>query len=99
MVRPMEIIPGVGVSSARIGDRREDIEGRLGSPTFGPRGRKSIYAGDPGLVVWYAAGGIAEAIEIGYEGEGGEGVFLQGVQLTGRLLDDVVAELVAKGYT
>lgn len=37
-------------------------------------------------------------MEIAYSGDGGEEVFFDGVQLTYRFLDDVVADLAARGY-
>lgn len=95
----MEIIPGVGVSLARIGDRREDVEGRIGAPVHGPGGRKAVYDTTPGIVIGYTPEHTVEVVEIGYSGDGREEAFLQGVQLTFRFLDDVVAELAAKGYS
>jgi hypothetical protein len=95
----VEIIPGAGVPLVSIGDRREDVERRIGGPVHGPGGRKAVYATTPGVVVGYTPDGTVEVVEIGYSGDGGEEVFLQDVQLTFRFLDDVVAELTAKGYT
>jgi hypothetical protein len=37
-------------------------------------------------------------VEVAYSGDGGEEVFFEGVQLTFQFMDDVVADLAARGY-
>ncbi|MFC6023340.1 hypothetical protein ACFP2T_45200 [Plantactinospora solaniradicis] len=95
----MDIIPGVGVATARIGETRAEVEARIGSPVHGPGGAKAVYDTTPGLVISYTPEDTVELVEIAYSGDGAEEVFFDGVQLTFRFLDDVVADLTAKGYT
>nr|MDT0656416.1 hypothetical protein [Micromonospora sp. DSM 115978] len=94
----MEIIPAVGVDQARIGEPRSDVEARIGAPVHGPGGRKAVYDTEPGLVICYTPDHRVELVEIGYSGDGGEEVFFDGVQLTFRFLEEVVADLAAKGH-
>ncbi|WP_155371077.1 hypothetical protein [Catellatospora vulcania] len=94
----MEIIPGVGVEPAKIGDRREAVEQRLGPPVHQDLSRHAVYASDPMLSVTYDLDGIVELVDAAYSGHhGGEELFLRGVQLTYRFMDDVVADLAAMG--
>jgi hypothetical protein len=95
----MEIIPETGVPLVKIGDHRTDVEERIGRPVHGPGGRKAVYDTRPGLVLGYTPEDIVEVVEIGHSGDGSDEAFFQGVQLTFRFLDDVVADLTAKGYT
>nr|WP_018352657.1 hypothetical protein [Longispora albida] len=95
----MEIIPGVGVDMVKIGDRREVAESRLGAPVHPGRDRRAVYSSDPMLVVTYDADDIVELVEASCSGQhGGEEIFFNGVQLTCRFMDDVVADLAALGH-
>ncbi|MEO3809488.1 hypothetical protein ABGB17_10860 [Sphaerisporangium sp. B11E5] len=95
----MEIIPGRGVALAKIGETRADVEERVGEPAHGPGRARAVYPTTPALVVHYDRDDTVELVELGYGGRGGGEVFFDGVQLTFRFLDDVVADLAAKGYT
>ncbi|MFJ9705715.1 hypothetical protein [Streptomyces sp. NPDC101234] len=96
----MEITPGLGIDLVKIGDRRPQVEDRIGPPHHGPGGRRAVYTTSPMLVITYAADETVELVEIRYSGEGGDTeVNFDGVQLTHRFLDDVVADLHALGYT
>ncbi|MEU9621034.1 MULTISPECIES: hypothetical protein [unclassified Streptomyces] len=96
----MEIIPGRGVELVVIGDRRAQVEERLGPPRGDPDRDPAVYATTPPLVISYAPDGTVELVEIGYSAQGGEAeASYDGVQLTHRLIDVVVAELHARGYT
>jgi hypothetical protein len=96
----MEIIPGRGVDLVKIGDHRSQVEARVGPPHHGPGGERAVCSTSPTLVITYAADDTVELVEIGYSGEGGDAeAQYDGVQLTYRLLDDVVSELHARGYT
>ena len=57
-----------------------------------------MYDTDPKLVLTYTEDDTVELVEIAYSGDGGEEVFFDGVQLTYRFIDDVVADLAVKGY-
>jgi hypothetical protein len=93
----MEIIPGEGVEQAKVGESREDVERRIGRPVHPGRSSKAVYDTSAALVVSYQ-GRHVEIVEIAYSGDGGEEVHFDGVQLTYRFIDDVVAFLAAKGY-
>ncbi|WP_214416986.1 hypothetical protein [Sphaerisporangium fuscum] len=95
----MEIIPGHGVAMVKVGEARADVEGRIGVPVHGPGGAKAVHSTTPMLVISYTPDDTVELVELAYDGQGGEEVFFDGVQLTFRFLDDVVADLLAKGYT
>ena len=94
----MEILPGVGVDQVKIGDRREGVERRVGSPVHPGPSRKAVYRTAPMLVISYTTDDTVELVEVGSSGSGGDEVFFDGVQLTYRFMDDVVADLEAKGH-
>jgi hypothetical protein len=89
----MEIIPGEGVELARLGETRVAVESRVGAPVHGPGGVRAVYDTTPALVISYTSADRVEIVELAYSGEGREEVFFDGVQLTYRFLDEVVAEL------
>jgi hypothetical protein len=92
-------MPGVGVDAVKIGDHREEVERRLGSPVHPGRDRNAVYASDPTLVITYDRDDTVELVEAGYSGHhGGDEVFFNGVQLTYRFMEDVVADLAAMGH-
>ncbi|WP_192582837.1 hypothetical protein [Streptomyces triticiradicis] len=43
----MEIIPGIGVNTVRIGDRRSQVEESIGPPHHGPGGQRAVYTTFP----------------------------------------------------
>ncbi|WP_432968553.1 hypothetical protein [Dactylosporangium sp. CA-233914] len=94
----MEILPGEGVAAAKVGQRRDDVEARIGAPVHPRRSSKAVYNTTPMLVISYYDDDTVELVEIGYSGDGGEEVFFDGVQLTYRFMDDVVADLAARGH-
>jgi hypothetical protein len=93
----MEILPGEGVELVRVGETRDAVEARLGPPPHPGISARSIYDTEPTLVVDYD-GDVVELVELGSSVEGGEQATLDGVQLTSRFMDDVVAELIALGH-
>lgn len=95
----MEITPERGVPLVHLGDRRTDVEDRVGEPVHGPGGSRAVYKTTPMLVVHYLPDDTVELVEIGYSGDGREEVTFDGVQLTYRFIDDVVADLEARGHT
>nr|WP_296071230.1 hypothetical protein [uncultured Actinoplanes sp.] len=90
----VEILPGVGVAQVRVGDRRDEVEARLGPPHHPGRDSRAVYGERPSVVVTYAEDDTVEVVEL----SGGEEVFVDGVQLTHRFVDEVVADLSARGY-
>lgn len=94
----VEILPGVGVATARVGEHRDEVERRIGKPFHPGRDSRAVYDVTPMLVLTYAEDETVEVVELAYSPDGGEQVFFDGVQLTYRFLDDVVADLAAKGY-
>jgi hypothetical protein len=95
----MEIIPGVGVAAAKIGDTRAAVEARVGRPLHGPRDARAVYDTKPHLVITYAPEDTVELVELGYARDDRHQVFVDGVALTYRFIDDVVQDLARKGYT
>ncbi|MFC4122099.1 hypothetical protein [Nonomuraea zeae] len=93
----MEIFPGTGVHLVQVGDRRTEVESRIGGPVH-DRSSKNVYDTAPMLIIHYAQDDRVELVEIGYSGSGGEEVFFDGVQLTYRFMDEVVSDLAAKGH-
>ncbi|MEV0489870.1 hypothetical protein [Streptomyces atratus] len=72
----------------------------MGQPHHGPGGDRAVYDTSPKLMITYAADGTVELVEICHNGGSGDAeACYDGVRLTHRFLDDVVAELHAKGYT
>ena len=93
----MEIIPGEGLSSVRIGARRADVVAAAGEPvTDGPVAWYD--EAQPPFSVHYDADDVVELIEVAHSGGRGDEAELDGIRLTSRLLDDVVADLSAAGY-
>ncbi|WP_109593107.1 hypothetical protein [Actinoplanes xinjiangensis] len=91
----MEILAGEGVAMVKVGESRDVVESRIGAPMHPGRSSRAVYDTDPMLVITYREDETVELVEIGY---GGEEVFFEGVQLTYRFMDDVVAELAAGGH-
>lgn len=93
----MEIMPGVGVQAVKIGAPRGEVEQRLGPPAHGGNHSRSVYDSvDPMLVVTYDQDDVVELVEVGYGLD--HQVFFDGVQLTYRFMDEVMADLAAKGH-
>lgn len=93
----MEIIPGVGVEAVKIGDPRGEVEQRLGPPVHAGNHTRCVHDSiDPMLVVTYGQDDLVELVEVGYGVD--DQVFFDGVQLTYRFMDDVMADLAAKGH-
>ena len=93
----MEIIPGVGVEAVKIGDPRGEVEQRLGPPVHAGNHTRCVHDSiDPMLVVTYDQDDLVELVEVGHGVD--DQVFFDGVQLTYRFMDDVMADLTAKGH-
>ena len=82
---------------ASIGDTRAIVESRMEAPPT--TGTRSVYNTAPPLIVTYTDEGVVELVEVSYSGGGSrDEVFLGDVQLTYRLMDDVVADLERSGH-
>ena len=93
----MEIIPGKGLPLVRIGARRADVVAAVGPPVTD--GRVAWYhEAQPPFAVHYDGDDVVEYVEVANGGGRGEEVELDGIRLTSRLLDDVLADLAAAGY-
>ena len=95
----MEIIPGVGLPVAKVGQTLADIEALVGLADdiqLDPD-RAFWHRHYPGFSANFDGDGVAELIEAYYSQGGRDQVTLGGVQLTFRLMDDVVADLEAAG--
>ncbi|MYS87450.1 hypothetical protein [Embleya scabrispora] len=95
----MNIIPGRGVALVEVGESRAEVEARIGEPVHGPGRSKAVYRTDPTLVICYLPDDTVELVELGHGAGTRTEVHLDGVQLTWRFLDEVVAELTALGHT
>jgi hypothetical protein len=93
-----EVLPGIGTAMAQVGQTLEQIEAVAGPPsvTDGPRGLWNEHT--PAFVVHTDADGIAELVEIAHGESGEPQATLHGIQLTFRLMDDVVADLERAGF-
>jgi len=94
----MEILPGIGVELARIGELRVDVERRIGRPVHDQPSERGVYATTPMLIISYDENDVVELVEIAH-GNGRKEASIAGVRLTWRFLDDVVADLRSKGYS
>jgi hypothetical protein len=94
----MQITPAVGIPGVSIGDSRAAVEQSLGAPSSRDDGRAFYFDAEPGFSVHYDADQRVELIELGHS-EGRAEVYLDDVQLTFRLMDDVVADLARKGHS
>lgn len=98
MIVLVEFFPSVGVDLVKLGDSRKAVRRRLGQPVHRHNRGRAVYTRpEPGLVISYDDHDVVELIEIPY-GHHGDQVVFEGVQLTYRLMDHVVADLVALGY-
>ena len=93
----MEIDPGRGVLNLELGVERAAVTQRLGAPTSLHEDSAFYSEPAPGLVLRFSARGRLELIEVPYSGNGHE-VTLRGIQLTHRLLDEVVDDLRCEGF-
>lgn len=89
----MDILPGVGLPLARLGQRLPDIEAAAGPATLVEPRRARWDHHEPPFAVYFDRVGVAELVEA-YEPAGtAERLTLGGVQLTSRLMDEVEADL------
>src|SRR6476620_7170932 len=93
-----EVLPGIGTALAQVGQTLQQIEAVAGPPSV-TQGHSAFWNEHaPAFVVRTDTEGFAELVEIDH-GEGGEPqATLDGIQLTFRLVDDVVADLERAGF-
>jgi hypothetical protein len=93
----MEILPGVGLPVARLGQTLRQIEAAVGSPSAVGARSAQWSRHVPPFAVYFDGRGLSRLLEV-YAAEGSaEPVTLHGVQLTGRPMGDVVGELAGAG--
>lgn len=92
-----QIVPSEGFQGVQLGAGRTAIEASIGEPTSTRPGSAFYVDRDPTLILRYAADDTLEMIEIPYSGEGNE-PHLGDIQLTARLLADVIDDLLRAGY-
>lgn len=93
----MEIIPGVGLPPARLGETLDQIAARNGSASARDAGTVQWRRHSPPFGVGFDGRGRAELVEV-YLGDAVvHPTTVRGVQLVGRSFDDVVADLAAVG--
>ena len=92
----MEILPGVGLPVARLGQTRRQIEEAVGAPSA-VQPRSAQWARHvPPFAVYFDGRGLSRLVEV-FAAEEAEPVTLRGVQLTGRPMGEVVGELAHAG--
>ena len=97
--RSVEIIPGTGLPVAQVGQTLTDIEAVVGlaDDIQADPDRAYWHRHVPAFVAHFDRDGVVELVEAYYSQGDQEQVTLGGVQLTFRLMDDVVADLEAAG--
>lgn len=93
----MEILPGVGLPVARVGQTVDEIEAAAGPATRADDRRAVWEQHSPPFAVYLDDRGTCELVEVCCATDGGPGATLGGVQLTHRLMDDVEADLARSG--
>lgn len=93
----MEIVPGIGLPLVQLGQTLKDIEAAVGPAVV--VGSQSAFweAGSPAFSAYFDTEGTCDLIEMYATAGSGEGVTLDGVQLVGRLMSDVVEDLRRAG--
>lgn len=92
----MEILPGVGFAGVCIGDPRDAVDSRLGTPAWCRDSRRYYEPSD--VLVDFDDDDRVELIEVPYRDDGRAQPSLGGVVLTYRCMDDVVQELASHGH-
>jgi len=97
--KSVEIIPGVGLPVARVGQTLADIEAMVGlaDDIQADPDRAYWHRHKPAFVAHFDREGLVELIEVYYSEGGEEQVTLDGTQLTYRLMDEVMADLQVAG--
>lgn len=98
ILAPMQITPGVGIPGIQIGATRAEVESAVGTPNPSEESRAFYFDREPNYSVHYAHDGTVELIEV-FHAQGRDEVFLDDIQLTFRLMDDVQADLERAGFT
>lgn len=93
----MEIIPGVGLPIARVGQTLDEIETLAGPATRADGHRAFWESHSPPFAVYFDARGESEVVEVSCSGECEEQVTFDGIPLVLRLMDDVEADLARHG--
>lgn len=93
----MEILPGIGLPVARVGQTLRDIVAVAGPPALVEERQAFWHAHSPPFAAYFDDDGRSEIIEVYGGGSDGEGVTIGGVQLTLRLMEDVEADLARSG--
>ena len=87
------MLPGIGTALAQVGQTLQQIEAVAGPPSV-TQGQSAYWnEHTPAFVVHTDAEGFAELVEINHGDVGEPQATLHGIQLTFRLMDDVVADL------
>lgn len=93
----MEIIPGVGLPVARLGQTRRQIEDRVGVATALDAATVQWQEHSPPFGVCFDGRGRAALVEVYLHDRVVPPTTVRGVQLIGRPVDHVVADLAAAG--
>lgn len=93
----MEIIPGEGLPVARVGQSRAEIEAVVGAATSVEADCVSWLGHSPPFAVYLDLDDRAQLVEVYHGVNGNDQATFGGVQLTRRLLDDVLRDLARAG--
>ena len=93
----MEIIPGVGLPVARIGQTLDEIETLAGPATRADGHRAFWECHSPPFAVYFDGSGESEVVEVSSAEGVAAQVTLDGIPLVLRLMDDVQADLARHG--
>lgn len=93
-----EVLPGIGTALAQVGQTLLQVEAVAGPPSV-IQGQSAYWnEHTPAFVVHTDAEGFAELVEIDHGDVGEPQATLHGIQLTFRLMDDVVGDLERAGF-
>ena len=93
----MEIIPGVGLPVAQVGQTIDEIETLVGPATRADGHRAFWEQHSPPFAVYFDGRGESEIVEVSCSDGDTQQVTLDGIPLILRLMDDVEADLARHG--
>jgi hypothetical protein len=95
----MEIHAARGVEGIHIGEERSTVERLLGPPLGASSRARAVYATNRSSIFTYTDTNTVELLEATPSDLGAEQVSYGGIQLTFGIMEEVVAELRARGFT
>ncbi len=93
-----EVLPGIGTALAQVGQTLRQIEAVAGTPSIVQEHSAYWNEHKPAFVVHTDSAGRVELVELDHGESGEPQVTLRGIQLTYRVMEDVVADLEEAGF-